>query len=92
MTVSIEIPQDAEALLRQAFGSRLNRAALESLAVEGYREGRLSRFEVQRILGFDNRWEVEEWLGGHGANVRYSTADLEADRRTLHEMLGPEKS
>jgi hypothetical protein len=85
MTVSIVIPESAEEALRGAFGDNLNRAALEAMAIEGYRTGKLSFYQVQQILGFDNRWETEEWLGAHEVDRNYSLADLEADRRTLEK-------
>ena len=92
MTISIELPPHAQELLRHAFGDQLNRAALESLALEGYRAGKLSHFEVQEILGFDNQWDTDEWLGAHGAHMHYTTADLETDRRNLEKIFGTEKS
>jgi hypothetical protein len=91
MTVSIDVPPRIEEMLRQAFGEHLDRAALEAMALEGYRAGRLSRFQVQNILGFENRWDTEEWLGERGATLHYSLADLEEDRRTLDRVLGPAK-
>jgi hypothetical protein len=89
MTVSIEISPQFEEVLRQAFGPNLSRVALEAMAIEGYRTGKLSSFQVQQMLGLEDRWETEEWMGNHGVNMNYSLEDLEADRRTLDEMLGP---
>ena len=62
---------------------------MEALAIQGYRSNKLSRFAVQTILGFDNLWDTEEWLGDHGVVSNYSLADLEADRQTLDRLLGP---
>ena len=62
---------------------------MEHIALNGYTKGTLSRFQVQRLLGFDNRWDTEDWLGRHGASVQYSLADLDADRATLDRLLGP---
>lgn len=92
MTLSIDISKQAEDVLRGAFGEDLSRAALEAMALEGYRAGKLSCYDIQKILGLDNRWDAEEWLGGHGADLNYSLADLEADRQTLNRVLGPVKS
>lgn len=89
MTLTISSPGDTERTLREAWGSNLGRAALEALAVEGYRSGKLSRYGVQTLLGFDDRWETEEWLGARGVNQNYSLADLEADRAALAHALGP---
>ena len=91
MDVTIEISGEAGEVLRHAFGEDLSRAAMEAMAVEGYRSGRLSRYEVQKILRFDNRWDAEEWLAAHGLDLNYSVADLEADRQTLKDILGPVK-
>ena len=49
MTVTIELPETTERTLEQAFGKDLNRAALEALAIEGYRTAKLSVGEVGRI-------------------------------------------
>jgi len=92
MTVSIEIPRQAEDMLRGAFGDNLSRTALEAIAVEGYRTGKLSRFEVQTLLGFEDRWQTEAWLGSKGVHPTYGLEDLEADRQTLDRLLGPAKS
>jgi hypothetical protein len=91
MTVSIDIPKQAEEMLKGAFGDNLNRTALEAIAIEGYRTGKLSRYEVQTVLGFDDRWQTESWLGSRGVHLNYSIEDLEADRQTLDRVLGPAK-
>jgi predicted HTH domain antitoxin len=89
MAVTIDIPADAERLLRQAFGDDLERTALEAIAVEAYRGGKLTTYEVQLLLGFEDRWETETWLGGRGVFRNYGPEDLEADRETLQRVLGP---
>jgi hypothetical protein len=83
MTISIEIPASAEKLLRAAFGENLSRATLEAIAVDGYRSGKLSRYEAQTLLGFTDRWETEAWFASKGVQLNYGLEDLEADRRTL---------
>jgi len=64
-----------------------NRADLEESAVAGYRAGELSLFEVRQLLGFDNRWETEEWLGSRGVDWNYSMEDLKDDRETIEQLL-----
>ncbi len=91
MTVSIHIPEQAEGVLRGAFGDDLDRTALEAMAIEGYRTGKLSRHEVQILLGFEDRWETELWLGNKGIHLNYGMQELEADRKTLDRLLGPAK-
>jgi len=88
MTLSIDIPNEAEKALREAWGSDLSRAALEALAIEGYRCGKLSRYDVQRLLGLPDRLETEEWLGRHGVSLNYTLEELEGDRAALNQAFG----
>lgn len=88
MRIAIDIPEEAEPLLRQAWGSDIDRAALEALVIEGYRSGKLSASEVGRCLGISNRWAVNQWLADRSVYINYTEDDLEADRRTLDEFFG----
>lgn len=88
--ITIHIPDDAEQALRDAWGDNLDRAALEALAIEAYRTGKLGISHVRRLLGLESRWEAEAWLGIRGVNWNYSIEDLEADRKTLDRILGQE--
>jgi hypothetical protein len=88
MNVTITIPDEFIAPLSAALGTDLSRAALEQLALEGYRTGKLSQFQVQQLLGFSNRWDTQKWLGERGANMSYGLDDLKADRVTLDRVLG----
>jgi len=88
MQFTITIPDHLVNLLRETLGDDLNRAVLEHFVVDGYRTGKLSRFQVQSILEFENRWDTENWLGDRGVNVSYSIEDLRADRCTLERIMG----
>lgn len=90
MQLTLDIPDDIAERLRAANGD-LNRSAVERIALAGYLDGTLSRYQVQRLLGFDNRWDAEEWLGSRGAALQYSNADLDQDRTNLDKLLGPAK-
>jgi hypothetical protein len=50
MSISINIPKDQEQLLRDAWGSGLDRAVFEGLLVESYRAARLSAGELAELL------------------------------------------
>lgn len=89
MALTIQIPEGTGALLRNAFGGDLSRAIIEALAADGYRTGKLSVYEVQVLLGLDDRWETESWLGGRGVFRNYDAEDLDADRQSLRRVLGP---
>lgn len=86
---TIQISEAVADHLRITQGEDLARAAVEQIALAGYLTGTLSRYRVQCLLGFDNRWDAEEWLGRRGACVQYSAADLETDRANLNHLLGP---
>ena len=52
----------------------------------------LSAFEVQTLLGFEDRWQTEAWFASRKVPLNYSLEDLDADRATLNRTLGPAKS
>ncbi len=91
MSVTLEIDANTQRTLEEVFGQGLSRAALEALAIEGYRMGKLTTYQVQTLLGFENRWETQEWLGRRGVNINYNVEDLESDRITLDRVLGTDK-
>ncbi len=78
MQIVLDLPEDIAREL-EAGGGDLSRAALEGLALEGYRSGKLSESQVRRIAGFRTRYEVHGFLKEHGTVLRYSEADLESD-------------
>ena len=63
MTVMVPIPGE----LAARFGSEaeLGRRAVEALALEEYRAGRLTRPELRHLLGFATRWELDGFLKDH---------------------------
>lgn len=87
MSITLELDSEAQQALEKAFGEELNRAAIEALAIEGYRLGKLSMHQVQELLGFEDRWETQDWLGGRGVSLSYTLEDLESDRATLDRVL-----
>lgn len=88
MQLTIDIPDDIADRLLDRHGGDAARAAVERIALAGYLDGTLSRYHVQRLLGFDNRWDAEEWLGARGAAAQFTAAELAADRASLDRLLG----
>lgn len=60
----------------------MSRAMIESLAVEGYRSGRISAFTVGQLLGHESRWETQDFLAEHDAWPGQTVAELD------RELLG----
>lgn len=87
MVLAIELPADVEAELRLSLGPDLNRAALEALAAEGYRQRKLGISQVGRLLGLASRFEAEAWLARRAISWNYSVDDLNADRAMLDRLF-----
>ena len=61
------------------------RRAGEAVAVEGYRDGTLTRGQVGRLLGL-SFWETEAFLKERQAYLPYTEEDLEQDCRDLDRL------
>ncbi len=85
MTLTLELPDRVAALLQGSWDD-LPRATLESLAVEGYRSGKLSCSQVGEILGFSSRWEAENFLAEHGAWPGTTVEELHSDTAALDSL------
>jgi hypothetical protein len=81
MQVVLEIPDEMAGRIASA-GESLSRAALEALALEGYRRERLSESEVATLLGFETRMAVHAFLRAHDCYLHYSIEDLDHDRES----------
>ena len=86
MQLTLELPDELSAALG-ASGRDLSRAALEAIALEAYRERKLSTAQLRRLLGLQTRMEVDGFLKEHGVELEYTLEDLERDREA-HRRLG----
>ena len=86
MQLTLELPEELSAALA-AHGRDLSRAALEAIALEAYRERKISTAQLRRLLGYQTRMEVDGFLKEHGVELEYTLEDLERDRET-HRRLG----
>lgn len=84
--IAVELPEDIAKRLETAWRD-VSRGALEAIALEGYRDGTLSREQVGRILGL-SFWETEAFLKERQAYLTYDEQDFEQDRRDL-DPIGP---
>ena len=78
------LPEDIAKRLEAAWPD-VSRGALEAVALEGYREGALSRDQVGRLLGL-SLWDTEAFLKERQAYLAYNEEDLEQDRRDLDRI------
>jgi hypothetical protein len=82
MKVIVQIPDDLAQRLTAA-GGDLSRRALEALAVEEYKHDRLTKPELQRLLGIETSFQLDKFLKAHDVLIEYTMEDAERDRRTL---------
>jgi predicted HTH domain antitoxin len=85
MNLELQIPEDVARMLSSEYAD-LPRAAVEALALEGYRANRFSDGQLRRILGFSSRMQVHAFLKERGVPLHYSLADLDLDRETSRDF------
>lgn len=78
MDVHLEVP---EGLARQLASNTeaLARLALEALAAEGVRSGKLSVFQARELLGIQSRYEMDGFLKKHGVFLDLTLEDVQKD-------------
>lgn len=83
MQFTVEIPDD---LARRviAAGGDVSRQAVEALALEELRAGRISEPELAQALGL-GRLQLDGFLKAHGVYQEYTLEDFEAERIALKE-------
>ena len=78
MDVHFDIPEEfARHLASDATG--LARAALEALAVEGVRSGKLTTFQARSLLGIASRYEMDGFLKARGVFFDLTLEDVQKD-------------
>jgi hypothetical protein len=86
MNVIVHIPDDLAQRLTAA-GGDLSRRALEALAVEEYRHDRLTKPELQRLLGIETRILLDAFLKAHDVWIECTMEDAERERKSLERAL-----
>lgn len=85
MNVLVHIPDDFARHLA-AGGGDIERKALEALALEEYRAGRLARPDLRRLLGLETRAELAGFLTAHGIDESMTPAELAQDLQDLDRL------
>jgi predicted HTH domain antitoxin len=84
MQIALELPEDIAKHLEVAWHD-VSRGTLQAIAVEGYREGALTRGQVARLLGL-SFWETEAFLKERQAYLAYTEEDFEQDREEVEAL------
>jgi len=90
MQITIEIPDDLAATL-SASGQDPARAALEAIALEAYRQQRLSGYQLRTLLGINSRYELDGFLKERQV-YDYTLEDFEQDLAAIRELRAKQKA
>ena len=86
MALTLNVSPSAEQAFRAAWGNQLDRAALEALLIEGYREGKLSIGKLTELLGMATTHDADAWLASRGVALNYTADDFIADCRSIDTL------
>lgn len=84
-TVDVHIPASLAERLGGP-GPGLDRRALEALAIEAHQTGDLTHFELRQMLGFETRFELDDFLKARGVFEPVTLADVRRDVETLKRL------
>jgi hypothetical protein len=84
--VTLDIPEELSTTLAGP-GGDLPRAVLESLALEAYRERKITTAQLRRLLGFESRYELDGFLKAREVWLEYGQEEVERDR-AAHRKIG----
>ena len=84
MDVTVSIPDDLARLLGAE--PDIERRVLETLALDEYRLGHLSKAQLRRLLGFETRMEIDAFLKARDCFEPYTIEDFERDRDDLRRL------
>lgn len=74
-------------LVTRVKGKEMNRFIKRALAVELYREGKVSLGKAAEIADARNKWEMLNLLDEKKVAIDYSAQDAEKDLKTLRKVL-----
>jgi uncharacterized protein UPF0175 len=85
MELTVQIPDELASRM-SASGGDLSRRALEALALEEFKSGRITKPELRRLLGFGTRYRLDGFLKSHDVYEDYTMEDFERDRDALKQL------
>jgi len=87
VTTEIDLPSSIMALIKVR-KEELAPFIKRSLAVELYRDGKLSLGKAAEVAGARTKWEMLMLLSERGVPIDYTAEDAQKDLKTLKEVLG----
>ena len=84
MEVTIELPDEIADQIRNASGD-VARRVLEAFAIDSYRSGKLTGWQVRQVLRLETRFELDALLKRAGVFREYTAEELESDYEASRE-------
>ncbi|MBI4903989.1 MAG: UPF0175 family protein [Acidobacteria bacterium] len=81
MQILLEVPEEIASQFAGKPGG-VSRAALEALAVEGVRSGKLTVHQASNMLNIPSRYEMDGFLKAHGVFLPITLDDVVRDGET----------
>ena len=85
MNLTVHIPDEIAGRLSVG-GVDLSRRALEALLAEEYKHDRLTKPELQQLLGIETSYELDGFLKAHDVWIEYTREDAERERASLQQL------
>ena len=85
MQVTLEVPEEFARLFATSAAGR-SRAALEALALEGLRAGKITVTQARDLLGIPSRYEMDGFLKAHDILLPLTLETLEQDTATVRRF------
>ena len=86
MQVHLDVPEDVAQQFAGEPGG-ITRAALEALAIEGVRSGKLTIHQARQMLGIPSRYAMDGFLKAHGVLLPVTLEDVVRDSQNRHNLL-----
>ncbi len=86
MEITLAIPDDIAVSLQNGSRESLSRSLLEMAALEGYKSGQFTRPQIQAMLGFESRFDLDGFLKAHGVFFDYSDEQLAREVETIRQL------
>ena len=84
MQITVTLPDDLAAPLLPD-GQEPARTALEALALEAYRQRRITAYQLRTLLDIPSRYELDGFLKQHEV-YDYTIEDFDHDLSTIREL------
>jgi Uncharacterised protein family (UPF0175) len=81
MQVHLDVPEEVAKQFAADPGG-VARVALEALAIEGVRSGKLTVHQARQMLGIASRYEMDGFLKAHGVFLPITLEDVVTDTNT----------